>query len=57
MTVELKNEADYRDVLQRSKTTENYEKYKRQKNKVNNFIKRAKQNKKNLLDENTRKAT
>ena len=57
MTVELKNEADYRDVLQRSKTTENYEKYKRQKNKGNNFIKRAKQNKKNLLDENTRKAT
>ena len=57
LTVELKNEADYRDVLQRSRTTENYEKYKRQRSKVNNLIKRAKQNNKNLLDENTRKAT
>ena len=57
LTVELKNEADYRDVLQQSKTTENYEKYKRQRSKVNNLIKRAKQSNKNLLDENTRKAT
>ena len=53
---------DYRDVLQRkfrkSKTTENYEKYKRQRNKVNNMIKRAKQNyNKNLLDENTKNTT
>ena len=48
---------DYKDALQRkfpkSKTTENYEKYKRQRNKVNNLIKRAKQNyNKNLLNEN-----
>ena len=48
----------YRNVLQqkfcKSKTTENYEKYKRQRNKVNNLIKSAKQNyNKNLLDENT----
>ena len=62
LTVELRIEIDYRDVLQRkfrkSKTTENYEKYKRQKNKVNNQIKRAKQNyNKNLLDENTKNAT
>ena len=61
MTVELKNKMDYRDVLQRkfhkSKTTENYKKYKRQR-KVNNLIKRAKQNyNKNQLDENTKKAT
>ena len=53
---------DYRDVLQRkfrqSKASENYEKYKRQRNKVNNLIKRAKQNySKNLLDENTKNAT
>ena len=53
---------DYRDVLQRkfrkSKTTENYEKFKRQRNKVNNLIKRAKQNyNKNLLDENTKNTT
>ena len=57
LTVELKNEIDCRDALQRkfrkSKTTENYEKYKRQRNKVNNLIKRAKQNyNKNLLNEN-----
>ena len=62
LTVELKSEMDYRDVLQRkfrkSKTTENYEKYKRQKKKVNNLIKRVKQNyNKNLLDENTKNAT
>ena len=62
LTVELRIEIDYRDVLQRkfrkSKTTENYEKYKRQRNKVNNLIKRAKQNyNKNLLDETTRNAT
>ena len=47
---------DYRDVLQRKflklTTTENYEKYKRQRKKVNNLIKRAEQNyNKNLLDE------
>ena len=36
----------------------NYKKYKRQRNKVNNLIKRAKQNyNKNLLDENTKNAT
>ena len=36
----------------------NYKKYKRQRNKVNNLIKRAKQNcNKNLLDETTRNAT
>ena len=57
LTAELKNEMDYRNVLQqkfcKSKTTENYEKYKRQRNKVNNLIKRAKQNyNKNLLNEN-----
>ena len=62
MTVELKNEIDYRDVLQRkfhkSKTTENYKKYKRQRNKVNNLIKRAKKNyNKNLLNENFKNAT
>ena len=60
LTVELKNEIDYRDVLQRkfrkSKTTENYKKYKLQRNKVNNLIKRAKQNK-NLLNENIKNAT
>ena len=42
----LKSEMDYRDVLQQNfcklKTNENYEKYKRQRNKVNNLIKRAK---------------
>ena len=53
---------DYKDVLQQNfcklKTNENYEKYKRQRNKVNNLIKRAKQNyNKNLLDENTKNAT
>ena len=62
LTVELKNEINYRDVLQRkfrkSKTTENYENYKRPRNKVNNLIKRAKQSyNKNLLDENTKNAT
>ena len=36
----------------------NYKKYKRQRNKVNNLIKRAKQNyNKNVLDENTKNAT
>ena len=58
----IKNEMDYRDILQRkfrkSKTTENYVKYKRQRNKVNNLIKRAKQNYiRNLLDEITKNAT
>ena len=53
---------DYRDVLQRkfrkSKTTENYVKYKHQRKKVDNLIKRTKQNyKKNLLDENTKNTT
>ena len=62
LTVELKNEIDCRDALQRkfrkSKTTENYEKYKRQRNKVNNLVKRAKQNySKNLQDENTKNTT
>ena len=62
LTVELKNEMDYRDVLQQKfrklKTTENYKKYKCQRNKVNNLIKRAKQNyNKNLLDENTKNLT
>ena len=62
LTVELKNKMNYRDVLQRkfgtSKTTEKYKKYKCQRNKVNNLIKRAKQNyNKNLLDENTKNAT
>ena len=52
----------YRDVLQpkfrKSKTTENYVKYKHQRNKVNNLIKRDKQdNNKNLLNENTKNAT
>ena len=46
LTLELKNKIDYRDVLQRklckSKTTENYKKQKRHRNKVNNLIKRAK---------------
>ena len=42
----------------KSKTTENYDKYKRQRNKVNNLIKRGKQNyNKSLLDENTKNAT
>ena len=54
LTVELKNEMDYSDVLLRnfreSKTTKNYEKYKCQRNKVNNLIK-------SLLDENTNNAT
>ena len=58
----LKSEMDYRDVLQQNfcklKTNENYEKYKRQRNKVNNLIKRAKQNyNKNLLNENTKTAS
>ena len=53
---------DYRDVLQRkfrkSETTENYVKYKHQRKKVDNLIKRTKQNyKKNLLDENTKNTT
>ena len=62
LTVELKKEMDYRDVLQRkfrkSETTENYVKYKHQRKKVDNLIKRTKQNyKKNLLDENTKNTT
>ena len=62
LTVELKNEMDYKDAFQRkfrkSKTTENYEKYKLQRNKVNNLVKRAKQNySKNLQDENTKNTT
>ena len=62
LDVELKNEMDYREVVQpkfcKSNTTEKYEDYKRQRNKVNNLIKRAKQNyRKNLLDENTKNAT
>ena len=62
LTVGLKNEMDYKDALQRkfrkSKTTENYEKYKRQRNKVNNLVKRAKQNySKNLQDENSKSTT
>ena len=53
---------DYKDAFQRkfrkSKTTENYEKYKLQRNKVNNLVKRAKQNySKNLQDENTKNTT
>ena len=57
LTVEFKNEMEYQDVLQQ-KFRRNYETYKRQRNKVNNLIKRAKQNyNKNLLDENTRNAT
>ena len=60
LTVKLKNEIDCRDVLQwkfcKSKTTENYVKYKHQRNKVNNLIKRAKLDyKKNLQDKNTKK--
>ena len=44
--------------IQQVKTTENYDKYKRQRNKVNNLIKRGKQNyNKSLLDENTKNAT
>ena len=40
------------------KTTKNYGKYKCQRNKINNMIKRAKQNyNKNLLDENIKNAT
>ena len=62
LTVELKNKIDYKDVLQwkfcKSKTTENYEKYKYQRNKVNNLIKRAKQNyNKNLLNVNIKNTT
>ena len=57
LTVEFKNEMEYQDVLQQ-KFRRNYETYKRQRNKVYNLIKRAKQNyNKNLLDENTRNAT
>ena len=65
LTVKLKKRNELQDVLQdvllrkfyKSKTTEKYEKYKRQRNKVNNQIKRAKQNyNKNLLDENTKNA-
>ena len=53
---------DYGDVLQQkfrnSKTTENQEKYKRQRNKINNLIKRVKQNyNKNLLHECAKSAT
>ena len=56
LTVEFKNEMEYQDVLQQ-KFRRNYETYKRQRNKVNNLIKRAKQNyNKNLLDENTKNA-
>ena len=60
LTVKLKNEIDCRDVLQwkfcKSKTTENYVKYKHQRNKVNNLIKRAKLDyNKNLQDKNTKK--
>ena len=62
LTLEVKNEMDYRDVLQKkfrkSKTTDNYEKYKRQRNKVNNLIKSAKQNyNKNLLKDNIKNST
>ena len=65
LTVKLKKRNELQDVLQdvllrkfcKSKTTEKYEKYKRQRNKVNYQIKRAKQNyNKNLLDENTKNA-
>ena len=60
LTVDLKNEMDYRDVLQQkfpswkqAKTTR-----KTNRNKVNNLIKRATQNyNKNLLDQNTKNAT
>ena len=62
LSVDLKHEIVYRDVLQRkfhkSKTTENYEKYKRQRYKVNNLIKRTRQNyNKKLLNENIKNAT
>ena len=58
----VKNRSRLRGVMQRklrkSNTTEKYENYKRQRNRVNNLIKRAKQKyNKNLLDENTKNAT
>ena len=62
LTVELKNKINYRDALQRkfcrSKTTENYKKYKHKRNKVNNQMKRAKHSyNKNLLHENIKNPT
>ena len=62
LTQELKNEMNYRDVLQRkfrkSKTTANHDTYKCQRNKVNNLIKRAKQTyNKNTLRENINNPT
>ena len=62
LSIDLKSEMDYGDVLQRkfrkSKTTENYQKYKRQRNKVNNLMKRTKRKyNKNLLDENIKNTT
>ena len=62
LTKDLKNEMNYRDVLQRkfrkSKTTAKYETYKHQRNKVNNLIKRAKQTyNKNMLRENINNPT
>ena len=58
----IKKRNGLRDVLQRkfrkSKTTGNCKKYKRQRNKVNNLIKRSRQNyNKNLLDRNTKNTT
>ena len=62
LTVDLKSEMDYRDVLQRKfrklKTMENYEKYNRQRNRINNLVKRTKQKyNKNLLDESIKNTT
>ena len=62
LTVDLKSEMDYRDVLQckfrKLKTMENYEKYNRQRNRINNLVKRTKQKyNKNLLDESIKNTT
>ena len=58
----IKKRNGLRDVLQRkfrkSKTTRNCKKYKRQRNKVNNLIKRSRQNyNEKLLDRNTKNTT
>lgn len=62
LTHEVKNEMDYRDVLQKkfrkSKTTVNHGNYKRQRNKVNVLIKKAKKTyNTNLLKENINNST
>ena len=62
LTAKLKSEMYYRDVLhrkfQKSKSKTNEKAYKRQRNKVNNMIKRCKQNfNRNILQENTNNPT